>query len=86
MDKLAERAFIIDPVADECCPEAFKDVVSELVGFVSDIHAKREHGITCSFPETHKCEVHYITFASKFVIYLKTISLNGRRWNLFMTR
>ena len=62
-----ERAFIIDPVAREGCPEEFNDVVSEVVDFASAIHAKREHGITCSFPETHNCEVHHITFSPKFV-------------------
>ena len=66
-DKCAERAFIIDPVADENCPEEFKEVISEVVDFASDIHAKRELDTTCSFPETHKCEVHHLTFAPKFV-------------------
>ena len=39
----------------------------EVVDFASDIHAKREHDRTCSFPETHKCEVHHLTFNSKFL-------------------
>ena len=67
VDKCAERAFIIDPIADEDCPQEFKGVVMEVVDFASDIHAKRDHDTTCSFPETHKCEVHHLTFAPKFV-------------------
>ena len=67
MDKLADMAFTIDPVADDDCPEEFKGAVFECVDFATDIHAKRYHGITCSFPETHKYEVHHITFAPKFV-------------------
>ena len=67
MDKCAERAFIIDPVARVNCPEEFKGVVSEVVDFASDIHAKRHHDLTCSFPESHKCEVHHLTYAPKFV-------------------
>ena len=35
--------------------------------FSSDIHAKRDHDTTCSFPETHKYEVRHLTFAPKFV-------------------
>ena len=67
MDKLAERAFIIDPVTRADCPDEFKGVVSEVVDFASDIHAKRKHDLTCSFPESHKCEVHHLTFAPKIV-------------------
>jgi len=67
VDKMAERAFIIDPVARGNCPDEFKNVVSEVVDFTSDIHAKRRHDVTCSFPETHKYEVHHLTFAPKFV-------------------
>ena len=66
-DRLRERAFIIDPIARDDCPEVFKHVVSEVVDFASDIHAKRAHDTTCSFPETHKCEVHHLTYAPKFV-------------------
>ena len=33
VDKCAERAFIIDPVADEDCPEEFKGVVMEVDDF-----------------------------------------------------
>ncbi len=66
-DKCAERAFLIDPVIRDDCPSEFKDVVSEVVDFSSDIHAKRSHDLTCSFPETHKCEVHHLTFAPKFI-------------------
>ena len=66
-DKCAERAFIIDPVVREHCPDQFKNVVCEVVDFSSDIQAKRAHDITCSFPETHKCEVHHLTFDPKLV-------------------
>ena len=65
--KLGERAFIIDPVARQDCPDEFKGVVSEVVDFASDIHAKRKHDLTCSFSESHKCEVHHLTFSPKFV-------------------
>ena len=68
MDKCVERAFIIDPAAREDCPEEFKGVVSEVVDFVSDIHAKQSHELTCSFPKTHKCEVHHLTCAPNFVL------------------
>ena len=40
----------------------------EVVDFASDIHAKRAHDLTCSFPETHKCEVHHLPCAPKFVL------------------
>jgi len=66
-DKLCERAFIIDPIVREYCPEEFKHVVSEVVDFASDINAERAHDTTCSFPETRTCEVHHLTYASKFV-------------------
>ena len=49
------------------CPEEFKHVVTEVVDFSSDIHAKREHDLTCTFPETHQCEVHHLTFDPEFV-------------------
>lgn len=65
--KMSERAFLIDPIADKDCPEEYKHTVLECVDFATDIHAKRDHDVTCSFPETHKCEVHHITFAPKFV-------------------
>ena len=35
--------------------------------FASNIHAKRSHDLTCTFPKTHKYEVHHITHAPKFV-------------------
>ena len=66
-DKCAERAFLVDPVACEDCPPEFKDCLLEVVDFLSDIHAKRSHDLTCSFPETHKCEAHHLTFNPKFV-------------------
>ena len=67
VDKCAERAFIIDPATKDDCPDEFKGVVLEVVDFASDIHAKRHHDLTCSFPETHKCEVHHVTFGPKMV-------------------
>ena len=67
VDKCAERAFLIDPAANPACPDEFKGVVMEVVDFSSDIHAKREHDVTCTFPESHKCEVHHLTFAPKFI-------------------
>ena len=33
----------------------------------SNIHAKCEHDLTFTFPETHKCEVHHLTFDPKSV-------------------
>ena len=57
MDKLADMAFTIDPVADDDCPEEFRGAVSECVDFSTDIHVKRDHDMTCSFPETHKTKV-----------------------------
>ena len=45
----------------------------KVVDFAGDIHAKQEHDLTCSFPETHKCEVHHITCNPKFV-YVKDIA------------
>ena len=66
VDKCAERAFIVQPATSSDCPDQFKDVVCEVVDFSSDIHAKRAHDVTCSFPESHKCEVHYLTFNPKF--------------------
>ena len=67
VSKCAERAFLIDPVAREDCPDEYKDVVCEVVDFSSDIQGKRAHDATCSFPESHKCEVHHITFDPHFV-------------------
>ena len=61
VDKLAERAFIIDPAAREDCPDEFKGVVLEVVDFASDIHKKWKHDLTCNFPESCKCEVHHLT-------------------------
>ena len=65
--KCAERAFLVEPLINDDCPEEFKHVVTEVADFSSDIHAKREHDLTCTFPETHKCEVHHLTFDPKFV-------------------
>lgn len=65
--KCAERAFLVEPLINDACPEEFKHVVTEVFDFSSDIHAKREHDLTCTFPETHKCEVHHLTFNPKFV-------------------
>lgn len=67
VDKCAERAFLVEPLTNLDCPEEFKDVVMEVCDVLSDIHAKRSHDTTCSFPETHKCEVHRLTFDPKFV-------------------
>jgi len=57
----------VSPAADDECPEEYKGTVSEVVDFASDIHAKRQHDLTCSFPESHKCEVHHLTFDPKFI-------------------
>ena len=67
VDKCAERAFIVNPAANRNCPEEYKDVIPEVVDFASDIHAKKEHNLTCSIVETHKYEVHHLTFSPKFV-------------------
>ena len=67
VDRCAERAFLVEPVINPDCPEEFKRVVSEVVDFSSDINAKRQHDLTCTFPETHKCEIHHLTFDPKFV-------------------
>ena len=67
VDKCAERAFLIDPVTRSDCPVEFKGVVSEVVDFASDIQAKRAFDLTCTFPESHKCEVHHFTFNPTFV-------------------
>ncbi len=50
VDKCVQRAFLIDPVACNDCPEEFKGVVSEVVNISSDILAKCSHDLTCSFP------------------------------------
>ena len=76
VDKCAERSSIIDPVACDDFPKEFKGVVLEVMDFVSDIHAKRSHDLTCTFPKTHECEVHHITFAPKFVIIEKIEKTN----------
>jgi len=65
--KCVERAFLIEPLINPDCPPQFKDVIMEVCDFSSDIHAKRAHDLTCTFPETHKCEIHHLTFNSKFV-------------------
>ena len=67
VDYCAQRAFMIDPVTREDCPEQQKDVVQEVCDFSTDIQGKRAHDATCSFPEMHKCEVHHLTFDPKFV-------------------
>ena len=67
VDYCAQRAFMIDPVTREDCPEQQKDVVQEVVDFSADIQGKRAHDATCSFPEIHKCEVHHLTFDPRFV-------------------
>ena len=38
-----------------------------MVEFSSDIHAKQAHNLTCSFPESHKYEVHHIISSPKLV-------------------
>ena len=67
VNKCAERAFIIDPAARDDCPDEFKGVVSAVPGFSSDIHAKKNHDLTCSFSETRKCRVNHIIFGPKMV-------------------
>ena len=66
VNKCAERAFSIDPVAHDDCPEESNGGVSEVMNFATDMHVKREHDLTCRFPDTHK-EVHHLMFAPKFV-------------------
>ena len=43
--------------------------VLEVVDLASNIHTKRKHDLTSSFPESHKCEVHHVTSAPKFVTF-----------------
>jgi len=50
VDRCVERAFVVDPAIKLDCPEDFKGVVSEVVDFATDIHAKQEKDLTCSFP------------------------------------
>ena len=50
-DKCAERAFIIDPVVRENCPDQYKKYFCEVFDFSSSIQTKMEHKITCSFLE-----------------------------------
>ena len=57
----------MEPLINDNCLGEIKHVVTEVVDFFSDIHAKREHDLTWTFPETHKCEVHHLTFDPKFV-------------------
>ena len=67
VDKCAQHTFIVSPATDDECLEEYKGTVTEVVDFSSDIHAKRHHDLTCSFPESHKCEVHHLTFDPKFI-------------------
>jgi len=53
VNKLAERAYIIDPVARANYPGEFKGVVSEIVDFASDIHAKQNHETYVKFIISH---------------------------------
>ena len=66
--RYVEGVFLINPVANPVCPDEFKDVVMEVVDFLSNIHAKGEHDVTCTFPESHKCKVHHLSFDPKFVL------------------
>ena len=67
-DYNAQRAFMIDPVTREDCPEEYKDVASKMCDFSTDIQGKRAKDTTCSFPEMHKMEVHHLTHDSHFVL------------------
>ena len=67
VEKCAEYAFIVDPVARKDCPDELKGVVCELVDFSNDIQAKRAHDTTCRFPKVHKCEFHHLIFDPKIV-------------------
>ena len=58
---------MVKPATDMDCPKEFKGIVCEVVDFASDVNAKREHDLTCTFPESHKCEVHHLTFNPKCV-------------------
>ena len=62
VDYNAQQAFMIDPVIREDCPEEYKDVVSEVCDFSTDIQGKRAKDTTCSFPEMHKLEIHHLTY------------------------
>ena len=70
VDKCAERAFLVlvDLVIQQNCPGELKGVVFEVNDFASDIHTTRHHDLTCSFLESHKCEVHHLSFAPTFVL------------------
>jgi len=67
VDKCAEHVFIVSPATDDECPEEYKGTVTEVFDFSCDIHAKHQHDLTCNFPESHKCEVHQLTFAPEFI-------------------
>ena len=67
VDYNAQQAFMIDPVIREDCPEEYKDVVSEVCDFSTDIQGKRAKDTTCSFPEMHKLEIHHLTYNPHFV-------------------
>lgn len=86
VDKCAERAFVINPAANNECPDEFKEVIMEVVDFASDIHAKRQHDLTCTFPETHKCEVHHLTFDPKFISVIEIEENHPRSAKLLRKR
>ena len=67
VDKCIDCAFVIDPTAKDDCPDEFKGIILEVVDFASNIHAKRDHDLTCRFPETHKYKVHQFNFGPKMV-------------------
>ena len=48
-------------------PKEFKHFATEVVDFSSDICAKGQNDLTCTFPGTHKYEVHHFNVGHKIV-------------------
>ena len=59
----------LDHVARQDCPEEFKGVVNEDVDVASDIHAKHEHDLPCSFAYSYKCGSAINSISSSIMSY-----------------
>jgi hypothetical protein len=59
--------YLVRPAIDSAAPIALKDVCYLQSDFSSVLHSLREHDATCSFPESHNCDVVCATFSPRAV-------------------
>ena len=65
--KRGEQYFLIEPAVNSKRTEENKGNVFQQVYFSSIIHVTRAHDLTCSIPDMHQYDVHYLTLDPNLV-------------------